>query len=165
MKRCFRCLSQKPLDEFYKHAQMSDGRLNKCIECTKADVRQNRLSKLEYYRSFDRNRASRPDRVAARESYQKTTEGKLAIARAKKKYTVVHAVRRKAQVAVGNAIRDGKLQRQPCFICGAPNTHGHHASYDLPLTVTWLCPKHHKEAHRQAAEILYAEGQRETMHF
>ena len=165
MKRCFRCLSEKPLEGFYKHARMSDGRLNKCKECTKADVIQNRLDKLEYYRSYDRKRASLPERVAAREAYQKTPEGRLASSRAKRNWDAANAVRRRASLMVNNAIKSGKLSKQPCFICGSENVHGHHASYDLPLVVTWLCPKHHKEAHRAVAEILYAEGKRETLHF
>lgn len=137
MKTCFRCLLLKPLSEFYKHAQMKGGHLNKCIECTKADVRQNRLEKIEHYRQFDRQRASRPDRVAARKAYQKTPEGKMALARAHKKYAVTHAIRRKAQVAVGNAIRDGRLQRQPCFICGA-EAHAHHPDYRAPRKTSKL---------------------------
>ena len=164
MKTCFRCFQTKPLSAFYKHAQMRDGRLNKCIECTKADVTQNRLAKLEHYRKYDRNRASRPDRVAARKAYQQTTEGKLAVARAHHKYEVTHAIRRKAQIATGNAIRGGRLVRQPCFICGA-KAQAHHPDYDRPLDVTWLCSKHHKAAHRIVAEILYAAGERQTFHF
>lgn len=42
MKKCFKCGAVKPLDQFYKHPQMGDGRLNKCIDCTKKDV-SNRL--------------------------------------------------------------------------------------------------------------------------
>ena len=57
-KPCFVCLAVKPLDQFYRHAAMKDGRLNKCIECTKAAVILNRLAKIDHYRSYDRSVAT-----------------------------------------------------------------------------------------------------------
>jgi hypothetical protein len=52
-----------------------------------------------------------------------------------------------ARHAVNNAVRDGRLERLPCEICGA-SAHAHHDDYAKPLDVRWLCPVHHKEAHR-----------------
>jgi hypothetical protein len=50
-----------------------------------------------------------------------------------------------------NHIYRGKIQRQPCEVCGAPNAQGHHEDYSKPLEVMWLCALHHnlKHAHER----------------
>ncbi len=53
-----------------------------------------------------------------------------------------------ARWAVKAAIQKGELVPQPCEICGAENVHAHHPDYTRPLDVRWLCPVHHKAAHK-----------------
>lgn len=54
-----------------------------------------------------------------------------------------------ARRTVSNAIRDGKLQKQPCCVCGTLNdVQAHHEDYDRPLDVVWVCRNHHSEIHR-----------------
>jgi hypothetical protein len=55
-KECFKCSKEKELTEFYKHPDMPDGRVNKCKECNKLDVRQNYSKKREYYIEYDKKR-------------------------------------------------------------------------------------------------------------
>lgn len=135
-KRCFKCGETKPLADFYKHAQMGDGHLNKCKECTKRDANNHRLANLSRIRQYDRARASRPHRVAQR---------KEIFSRWKK----THPLRRKAQEALGNAIRDGRVTKHPCFVCGE-KAEAHHPDYSQPLDVVWLCRPHHMQAHAMA---------------
>ena len=46
------------------------------------------------------------------------------------------------------AIKIGLIDRLPCAICGNEKSEGHHPDYRLPLTVIFLCKKHHSELHR-----------------
>lgn len=136
-KRCFKCLCVKPLTEFYKHAQMGDGHLNKCKVCTCKDVSEHRQREWERVRAYDRMRASQPHRVAANRETAK-------------EWRAEHPNRRSAQVSAGNAIRSGKLVRWPvCSVptCDEPRPQAHHPDYDQPLEVVWLCASHHKLAH------------------
>lgn len=155
---CRACLIDKADADFYASNK------TRCKECVKAAVKQNRLKNIEHYRAFDRARGGNPERVAAREAYAKTTEGKLAHARAHKRWAVSNAVRRQANIAVGNAIKAGKLVPQPCFVCGE-KAHAHHPDYSRPLDVTWLCPAHHKQAHAIAANDQGSAERKRTAHY
>lgn len=118
-----------------------------CKSCHRANVRENRKANIDHYRAFDRARANLPHRVEAREAYAQTPEGKTRGSEAKRRYTARNPLKRAAVNAVNNAIRDGRLVRQPCEACGA-KAQAHHDDYGKPLDVRWLCPTHHAEWHK-----------------
>lgn len=104
---------------------------------------------------YDKTRANAPHRVKAREQYQNTERGRKAGNEAKRRYTERNAIKRGAHILLGNAIRDGKVDRpSSCESCGSkPFTiHGHHDDYALPLVVRWLCPGCHCQWHKQNGE-------------
>jgi hypothetical protein len=145
MKRCFKCGMEKPLDAFYAHAQMADGHLNKCKDCTKVDVRRHRIENPERVREYDRERSQLPHRRAARSQYHQQFEER-------------HPDKRAAHVAVGNALRCGKLKKQPCVFCGAVGeVEAHHRDYSKPLDVTWLCRPCHRRFHALERMATYRE--------
>ena len=148
MKKCKKCGETKGRGEFYRHAKMADGLLSKCKACTKRDVRENRARKIEYYREYDRARANLPHRVAARKAYSQTPEGRAAASRASRANAERDPIKRAARVATGNAIRDGRLIREPCEVCGEVDAQAHHDDYSKPLDVRWLCTTHHAEWHK-----------------
>lgn len=55
-KKCFKCGTVKPLSEFYKHPAMSDGRVNKCKDCNKKDVKGNYIDNLQVPGFIDKER-------------------------------------------------------------------------------------------------------------
>lgn len=136
-KRCFRCLRTQDISEFYRHSEMRDGHLNKCITCTKADANAHRLANLNDIRAYDKRRAALPHRVKQRAEIYRA-------------WLTEHPDRRRAQVLLGNAIRSGKLTRWPvCAVpeCDQPHPEAHHPDYSQPLAVVWLCRAHHMQAH------------------
>jgi hypothetical protein len=147
-KKCFKCGSTLPLSEFYKHIRMASGYLGKCKVCTKRDVKENYKSNIEYYKQYEKSRAMSPHRIEARAAYQATETGKVNTLKAKRNYLKRNPLKRKTHIAVGNAIRDGRLTRQPCEICNKQKAHAHHDDYSKPLDVRWLCTKHHAEWHK-----------------
>lgn len=44
-------------------------------------------------------------------------------------------------------LRRGKLVKQPCSVCGSPDSQMHHHDYSKPLDVVWLCRLHHIDLH------------------
>jgi hypothetical protein len=62
MKRCKKCLLFKPMDEFYRHKEMADGRFSACKLCARKAVAANRKAKAKYYRQYDLDRCKLPHR-------------------------------------------------------------------------------------------------------
>ena len=143
---CKQCNTAKEAGDFYTSNK------SRCKECIKAGVRSNRAANLDHYRSFDRARASQPHRVTARQNYQQTKAFAESHAAAAKRWAAKHPERRKANIALDNAVRDGLVVPWP--VCAVPECcskpHGHHPDYSRPLDVVWLCDGHHKEAHALA---------------
>lgn len=71
-------------------------------------------------------------------------------------WAAVSPQQRAANIAVGNAVRDGRLvPAKACEDCGHDfsefRREGHHADYSKPLEVEWLCSLCHGKRHRSAA--------------
>jgi len=133
-KICFKCGKKKSITQFYRHPKMADGRLGKCKECAKKDVAQNYQENRTYYAEYERNRFQEPERKKAAMLYQRNRRK-------------THPGKYRAMTKVGNAIRDGRLTKEPCEVCKDVKSQAHHDDYRKPLSVRWLCRKHHLEHH------------------
>lgn len=131
-KTCFKCQQTLGIEQFYKHPQMGDGYLNKCKDCTKKDATLNYATHREQYSRYEQERFQDPARKAKTIEYQRRWR-----ARSPEKY--------KARQLVGNAVRDGRLRKEPCQFCGNEKSQAHHDDYNKPLDVVWACFKCHRE--------------------
>ena len=77
----------------------------------------------------------------------KTEERRVAMGETRKRSNGRYPERSRARWMLKEAVKAGRISRQPCSTCGAPKSHGHHPDYGKPLEVVWLCDHHHKEAH------------------
>lgn len=135
-KKCFKCNLVKSLTDFYKHAVMKDGHLNKCKECTKNDANKHRSKNIEKIRAYDRERGKLAHRVAQRTEINRA-------------WRAEDERRHKAHQAVRKAILAGELSKAPCERCGDEKSLAHHEDYDQPLYVMWLCQPCHKQRHKE----------------
>lgn len=136
MKKCSNCGAEKPLEQFQVRNASKDGFTASCKLCLK---------------ERDRIRDQKPERKAMKDRYVKGI-GRQAAERSKKKYIEKNTKKRSVHIKTGNAIRDGKLIKQPCSVCGNLDVQAHHCDYDKPLEVIWLCPVDHEAWHRKHGE-------------
>lgn len=154
MKACNRCGDRKATTEFYRNCKASDGLTTLCKSCIKESQQQYREANAERLREYDRSRSRKPQRIeAARRRHLSAGSNPETQARRRanhKKWAAQNSQKLAAEMAAKNAVRDGKLFRQPCERCGTTkHVHAHHEDYSKPLDVMWLCPRHHGERHRE----------------
>lgn len=133
MKKCFKCGTVKPLEQFYKHPQMGDGRLNKCIDCTKKDV-SHRYSALAADPVFVEK-----ERKRGRVKHHRLYKGKKSNAsKFVKRYMELHPEQLRAKHAA-------QYLSKPF-----PEAQKHHWSYNEEhyKDVIWMTRKAHEKAHR-----------------
>lgn len=136
-KRCIKCLCVKDILSFYKNKAYPGGRQNKCAQCALEYATGQRLKHRDKIRARARATEARPDKKAEKRQ-------RLAA------WAAEFPERRKAQIALSNALQSGKVTRWPvCAVPDCSNTkpEAHHPDYSRPLDVVWLCKSHHKCAH------------------
>lgn len=136
---CRVCGAQKERGEFYPRQLRVCGTVGECKECTKARVSA-RARTNPAVQEYERKRAKTPKRRAH-------------IAKTVKRWKEKNPAAYRAHYLTTNAVRDGRLRKEPCLFCGADKVHAHHRDYDDPLNVIWLCPKCHHRLHAAFPEV------------
>ena len=148
-KKCSKCGVLKSLDEFHRQSDRTDGHCAFCKACKKIEDQRYRAGHIDQIRQIKRRyQTLHPEiHVKANRKYANLHPERARRSRSVWKSNNKHKVN--SNTRVKKAVASGKLTREPCMICGDPKSHGHHSDYTQPLTVTWLCAKHHKEKHRK----------------
>ena len=140
-KKCFKCGIIKPLDNFYKHSAMKDGRVNKCILCNKSDVSDN------YIKNKDNPEYIERERERGREKYYRLSYlEKYKEKHKDKNYsnTKLNRARFPEKAYCRTLVFRSKINRL------IDNSQFHHWSYNKKnaLDVIELSIKDHNKAHR-----------------
>lgn len=139
-KACKDCGETKPLAEFYQHAMMGDGHLNKCKDCVREYQRRRHREKIENDPVWRRE-----ERIRSRIKFRRN--GHL--------WASGDPEKRAASNAVCSAVRDGRLTPSGfCEDCGHDfsefRREAHHSDYSKVLAVEWLCSLCHGKRHRMS---------------
>jgi len=179
LMRCSSCKESKPKTEFYKNnrrckdccrAYSREWNKKNLTPERAAEYRSRFAAKNPGYATYKKEEWLEKNPEKARILYEKKllrdkekyrlmreAQGKkvgerppaLSHYERKKRYFEKHPIKAECMKIYKYAIRQGKLVRGPCSVCGVTEgVDGHHTDYTKPLDVVWLCKPHHREAHR-----------------
>src|SRR3990167_1016222 len=113
-KTCYTCKKKKLLDLFYFCKSTTDKHLGECKSCVKKRVR------ARYY-----NPEKRDMIIAYEKKRFKSIERKKKLKLYRQKRKTIHSGKAKVKNRFDNAIRDKKITRLPCEVCGNEKAQGH----------------------------------------
>lgn len=146
MKTCKKCGQTLLGGNFYSVPGNRDGLSGSCKKCTLAAVAKYRAENIEKIRAYNRARGNRLTPEAIR------------------RYRDKNPIKRAAQVALCNAVRDKRVVKiSSCQACGSSrNIVGHHPDYSRPFDVVWLCQACHCQHHARFGEGKNAHTHKEA---
>ena len=146
-KICRNCNQKKPLDQFYWHLSMRDKHRSDCKICFQE-------KRHDYQQVYNIERRHTKAYKQWQHEYEKTTEYQEAHREHAAQYRQQYPERIQACNLVNNSLRNGRLSRQFCEVCGTfQNVEAHHKDYSKPLDIDWLCSKCHALYHRNIRSL------------
>lgn len=132
MKICSQCKVEKHESDFSKEKRVKNGLQAKCKKCICYNSVEYR--KTDEYKKYHKQ-------------YRKTEKYKEKVKKNSKENPETHyknLIRRDLR----EQVKRGRIIKLPCQVCGDIKSEAHHSNYNRPLSVVWLCRKHHLELHK-----------------
>ena len=162
---CKRCLVLKPIADFRKRTETAYSTMCKpCLAAIALEHYHTNRDKIlasperkVYQKEYEAKRSGTAKRrQQSRESYYRHREERLAKSRAQYQenrppWRPREPFKEKCKALFAYAVKIGRIQKQPCSVCGALKAEGHHPDYFKPLEVIWLCRVHHAELRRKSS--------------
>lgn len=142
-KTCRACHQALPIAHFYK-----TGRGERLFAQCKTCLYERRKPHIKANWAAVRAYAMSEARVSKRKQYAESERGREKRRSYLKRYREANRDKINARAAVYRALRRGDMSPAPCETCGEIKSEAHHDDYSLPLSVRWLCSKHHAEFHQ-----------------
>lgn len=159
MKFCPKCNTTREKAFFHKNRSKKDGLSSWCVYCQheqkiKYYKNPEAIFKRKIYDKFNR-KGGTYNSIEYQRNYRNTEIGKLVSKKGVSLYKKRHPEKHSAHQKIYRAIKSGKIQKEPCWVCGDINSHGHHSNYFLPYSVIWVCKKHHSMIHKKLDLLLF----------
>lgn len=148
MRTCAHCKEIKSQDCFYFKNKEKTLLASHCKKCNTIKCKKYRLKNKEAVRVYERNRK---DNSVRRELLERQNNNPEFIARRRVRQLEYYSRNKEKSAThrkVAMALKSGKLKQLSCEVCGDIKSEAHHCDYSKPLSVNWLCRKHHAEWHR-----------------
>ena len=147
-KICKSCGRMLPLESFFRRLSVKDGRVARCRECLSEERKERlkdpkiRAKRVAYSKMWNNSPGGR----RYHRNYKQTKEYKQKELLRRKAFRNIDKI--KARYAVKDAVKYGRLKKNPCAICGKKGTEAHHILGYAPehrIEVIWLCKLHHQK--------------------
>lgn len=151
LKKCTECSKtyESSREFFYSDRNAKSGLRGECKSCfikKSVEYKKTENGRASKRREYAKNKDAYSERNKAWVDANRTLINDKHREFRENNKKIIHA-----RDSIPYALKSGKLIRQPCFVCGCEKVDAHHADYDRPLDVTWLCRRHHRQLHSEFA--------------
>lgn len=159
---CSKCNTVKVLSEFARKTRSKNGTSSWCKMCYRAYNRA--YHKTPKRKAYNARYAKKLREAGYFREYNQRPEVKKRQAAHMKRYRNDPQKRIKhiARWYFNHRKASGKIQREPCAICGKQQAEGHHLDYTKPLLIVWLCTACHRDEHAKLKDNAKPKAEKEA---